>query len=74
MKKSRMTTKTEMSPLTLTNCLPNPNLATEGVSGQLQFPFLEESNLLRSVSKKSSRLAEQMMNADDVGGEAILVL
>ena len=70
MKKNRLTTKTEISPLTITNCLPNPNLATEGENGQLQFPFWEETNLLRSVSKKSSRLAEQMMNADDVGGEA----
>ena len=70
MKKNGLTTKTEISPPTLTNCLPNPNLATEGVNGQLQFPFWEETNLLRSVSKKNSRLAEQTMNADDVGGEA----
>ena len=74
MKKSRLTTKTEMSHTTLTNCLPNPNLATEGANGQLQFPFWEETNLSRSVSKKSSRLAEHMMNADDAGGEAILTL
>ena len=74
MKKNRLTTKTEMSPPTPFNCLPNSNLSTEGENAQLQFPFWEETNLLRSVSKKNSRLAEQMLNADDAGGEAILML
>jgi len=74
MKKNKLTTKTEISLSTSINCLPNPNLSTEGKGGQLQFPFWEETSLLRSVSKKSSRLAEQMLNADDAGGEAILTL
>lgn len=52
------------------NCLQHLNLSTEGEDVQLQFPFWEETNLLRSVSEKRSKLAEHMLNADDAGGEA----
>ena len=74
MKKSRLTTKTETSLPTQINYLHSPNILTEGVYVQLEFPYWEETSLLRSVSKKQSRLAKQTLNADDVGGEAIHTL
>lgn len=60
----------EMSPTTPINYLHNPNSLTVGVYVQLEFPYWEETNPFRSVSKKQSKLAEQMLNADDEGGEA----